>query len=185
MHTLLVRVLSRSRRFSLVAFIVIALAAAASAQVFLGAQSTLPGTFTSPTGVATDTAGNIYVVATVPASNIVKIDAVTHATTTYISSGQLINGSALKQDVFISSDAANNLYIADSPNNRIVKWNMTTNSWVADYTTGGGSPAAAAADTSGNVWWVSGNLVLMFDTGSTTSSHQVTSELVPEIRTGS
>jgi sugar lactone lactonase YvrE len=132
-----------------------------SAQVYVGGvQSQIAGPWNGPVGVASDTSGNIYV-AQFSAGSIVKIDATTHATSTYLTSA---SGTPLNATQLIWIDSSDNLYVADSDNDRIVMWSITSDSLVATY------PApdvfVVTTDSSGNIWWGSGDNASEIPAGS-------------------
>ena len=123
---------------------------------FGGFQSSVPGPGTGslwnasgavgPVGVASDTAGNVYI-GEYPSGGIYKIDATTHALTSYLTSAC---GITLSHDQFIITDSSNNLYMADQGSNKVVVWSIATSSCVATYPVS--SPFALAIDNSGNLW---------------------------------
>lgn len=80
----------------------------------------LTGLF-SPWGVAADSSGNVYVANTTDDSNdtIQEWNAATGKTTTLVSSG-------LHYSESVAVDASGNVYIADSSNQAIKEWNVST-----------------------------------------------------------
>lgn len=143
------------------------------AQVYVGGVQSSIGSpnspWTGPVGVAPDTSGNMYIAQYGPSSSIVRIDATTHATTTYLSSAC---GLPLYYTQGLVSDSSNFLYMADQGNNRVVKYNMTTNTCVISYDVSG--PFAVALDASGNLWATTDNgsnaVVSEIPAGATSSS---------------
>ena len=117
--------------------------------------------FNQPTGIAVDGSGNIFVSDT--GNHRVRMIDTTGGITTIVGTGQAANnnaGSAALSNLTIGNgvlgsqtrlnspkglavDQAGNLYIADSANHRIVKWN------VADQTTQtvAGTPGSASSNT--------------------------------------
>ncbi len=144
--------------------------AQAVAQVSFGIEQ-ITGPWSQPYGVASDASGNLYV-AQNSGQSILKINAGTHETSTYLTS--VAGNSLMPASVWI--DAQNNLYIADGGNDRIVEWSISTNSLVATYSAP--NVQAVATDPWGNIWWgtsdgnvneMSGPPGLISDLGSVTS----------------
>jgi sugar lactone lactonase YvrE len=121
-----------------------------------------------PVGVACDTSGNIYIGLYPGSSSVIKIDATTHATSTYLASGTSINGRALNSTQLFVIDASNNLYMADQGNNRVVKWSLTTNSFVASYPAG--AVFSVAVDRAGNLWFDNYGQIYKIAAGSATGT---------------
>ncbi|MED5017978.1 S-layer homology domain-containing protein [Paenibacillus chibensis] len=118
------------------------------------------GEFKSPKGIAVDGNGNLYVADT-DNHRIQKFDSMTHAWT----DGKEGSGaSGFKPGAFnfpkgVAVDRNNNLYVADSRNDRIQKWNPLTEQWEVMGTGTRGSlpgqfknPSAIAADRDGNLF---------------------------------
>ena len=129
-------------------------------------------------GVATDSAGNVYI-ALVSYSAVVRMDAATHVLTLVAGAGTAgysgDNGPAasaqLNQPSGMAVDSAGNLYIADAGNNRVRK----VSNGVITTASGGGvgaqlsHPTGVAVDTSGNLYIAdSGNNVVRKVSGGVT-----------------
>jgi sugar lactone lactonase YvrE len=154
-----------SRQAALLLVIGIALCSAVSAQVYVGGvQSQIPATgsvvWTGPVGVATDSNGNIYV-AQHTAAQIVRIDAVTHATTVILTSAGGVNLDGPQQ---LAMDSSNNLYIADDHNSRVIVYSIPSTSVTAIYNVP--SPFAIAVDASENIWVGAGSAIYKVPAGS-------------------
>src|SRR5579872_2957477 len=130
------------------------------------------------TGVATDPAGDLYI-ALKSYSVVVRMDATTHILTLIAGTGTPgysgDNGPAasaqLNKPSGMALDAAGNLYIADSGNNRVRK----VSNGVITTVSGGGvgvqlsNPTGVAVDTSGNLYIAdSGNNVVRKVSGGVT-----------------
>jgi hypothetical protein len=99
-----------------------------------------------PVGVASDTSGNVYI-GEYPSGGIYKIDATTHALSSYLTTAC---GISLSHDQFIITDSSNNLYISDQGSNKVVIWSIPSSSCVATYNVT--QPFALALDGSGNLY---------------------------------
>ena len=113
----------------------------------LGVQSQIVGPWSGPVGVVSDTNGNIYV-AQFTAGPILKIDAQTHAVSTFLTTA---NGTPLSRPQQMAIDSSNNLYIADSDNSRIVVYSISNGSVTAVYSTPA-LPFVVSLDASKNIW---------------------------------
>ncbi len=111
-----------------------------------GVQSQIAGPWNGPVGVASDTSGNIYI-AQFNSGPILKIDAQTHATSTFLSTA---GGIALSGPQLLAIDSSNNLYIADSNNNRIVMYSIPNGSLTAVYPAP--QPFVVSLDASNDIW---------------------------------
>jgi hypothetical protein len=134
-----------------------------------GAMSTLTGIYSRPQGVALDSAGNILVADT-GNHRIMRVDASGSTVTTLAGSGTI--GSAdgpgtaasFNAPQGLTVDAAGNVYVADTGNNKIRKISPTglvstlAGTGVAGAANGAGilatfsSPGALALDASGNLY---------------------------------
>lgn len=109
------------------------------------ALTTLVGTgLSSPTDVAVDAAGNVYIVDRT-SSSIRKWTRASNTTNTLINVGLNLPNA-------IAIDAAGNLFIADSGNNAIKKWSVNTGLLTPVVTNGLANPTGIAVDLSGNVY---------------------------------
>lgn len=111
-----------------------------------GVQSQIAGPWNGPVGVASDTSGNLYI-AQFNSGPILKIDAQTHATSTFLSTA---GGKAFSGPQLLAIDSSNNLYIADSNNNRIVMYSIPNGSLSAVYSAP--LPFAVSLDASNDIW---------------------------------
>jgi len=147
---------------TLIGILSLSLAPAAMAQVtYGGIQSSLTpttGSWSGPVGVATDTSGNIYI-GSYTSGYVTKINATTHATSTYISGTVNCGGTniTINGPQLIVSDSSNNLYIANQNTSQIIKWSTTTNACLDYY--GAAGVFSIALDSSGNIWFGGGSTV--------------------------
>jgi tripartite motif-containing protein 71 len=124
------------------------------------------GQFKNPLAVAADAAGNIYV-ADANNNRIQKFtyDAATRAYTYYCTWGGPAAGTNAGQfwsPCGVALDAAGNIFVSDTANNRIQKYNVNSSSWSifsTGYTIGGAtyhwsSPRGIALDAAGNLFVV-------------------------------
>ncbi|GGA04150.1 hypothetical protein GCM10008018_57590 [Paenibacillus marchantiophytorum] len=120
------------------------------------------GEFNEPSGVEVDSAGNVYV-ADMSNHRIQKLDADTGAWSEWKKNGGG-PGSGLgefNEPYSLAVDSAQNVYVADSNNNRIQKLNVTTNVW-SEWAKLGGRPGShlgefrgplgVAVDSSGKLY---------------------------------
>jgi sugar lactone lactonase YvrE len=117
-----------------------------------GASSTptpISGTFTAPTGVAVDGAGNVFVA---DSGNVFEIPV--------SGGGQTVVQTGLGANLNLATDGAGNVFVADTDNKRIVKIaNPTSRLLTTDLVTigtGFTSPTAVTTDDAGNVYVVDG-----------------------------
>ncbi len=129
------------------------LAAGTTAPVAVGSG------FSKPTGVAVDGAGNVYVADTGNSrvSEIPVVSAALSATAQFdiVPAGTAIAGSALASPAGVGTDAAGNLYIADTGNNRVVFLpHGQPGDLVNAHTLGSGlsSPLATAVANNGTIY---------------------------------
>ena len=113
----------------------------------------------SPTGVAVDAHGNIFISDTY--NNVIReVNAATGKITTvagdgifgYSGDGGLATHAELSAPKGIALDAAGNLYIADQSNNAIRKVNLTTGIITTVATSALNGPDAVAVDAHGNIF---------------------------------
>lgn len=98
-----------------------------------------------PRGITTDANGNVYVVVSL-AGQVLRIDAVTRLVTTIAGNGSsgfggddgLATNATLRQPEGLAFDAAGNLYIADTENDRIRR--VDAKSGIITTFAGGGNP---------------------------------------------
>jgi sugar lactone lactonase YvrE len=110
-----------------------------------GPQVTLPLTgLINPSGVAVDSAGNLYVADTVN-HRVLKL-AAGSSTQTVLPLTGLINPSG------VAVDSAGNLYVADWPNNRVVKLAAGSSTQTVLPFTGLNAPEGVAVDAAGNLY---------------------------------
>jgi DNA-binding beta-propeller fold protein YncE len=108
-------------------------------------QSVLPFTgLTYPSGVAADSAGNVYVSDT-HGHRVVRLAAGSSKQTVLGFNGVQIPGG-------IAVDHDGNVYVADFPNNRVVRLDTATNEQTVVPFTGLDSPRNLAVDKAGNVY---------------------------------
>src|SRR5437762_96888 len=112
------------------------------------------GQFVGPNGVATDAAGNVYVV---DCSNH-RIQKFTSAGTYLTKGGTSGSGNGqFNRPYGVATDVAGNVYVVDSRNNRIQKFTSAGTYLTQWGTTGSGNgqfslPYNAATDAAGNVY---------------------------------
>src|SRR5580698_473020 len=124
----------------------------ASAQAtFVDVQLGITGPWSSantgPVGVASDSAGNIYV-GEHRTHDVIRIDAITHATTTLLTT---VCGTALGRIQFMLMDSSNNLYITDLDNQEIFVYSIPNATCVASYPAT--DPFGIALDSAGNLYY--------------------------------
>jgi sugar lactone lactonase YvrE len=118
------------------------------------------GELNSPSGVATDASGNVYVADT-GNNRIQKFDATGNFLTMWGSAGSA-NGQFVDA-LALAIDASGNVYVADAGNNRIQKFDASgtfLTTWGSAGSANGqfGYPVGVATDANGNVYVVdSGN----------------------------
>ncbi len=124
--------------------------AAAQAQTasFAGAQTTLFSSLSSPSGIAVDASGNVYIAVT-GSDQVLKE---TYSAGTYT---QSTIGTGLSAPQGVAVDASGNVYIADTGNFRVLKETFSSGSYTQSTVVTGVSTngfVAVAADASGNVY---------------------------------
>lgn len=138
-----------------------------------------------PSGIAVDSAGNLYVTLT-SAGQVVKVDATTSRITTvagvgssgYSGDGGLAIHASLRQPHGIALDPAGNLYIADSDNNRVRRVDaksgiITTFAGGVDLETGIGDNGLATAANLGRPWAIVIDHGAMFIGETAYNAHRV------------
>jgi DNA-binding beta-propeller fold protein YncE len=103
----------------------------------------------SPSGVAVDNAGNVYI-ADYGSNSIKKLTASSWVITTLVSYG--LNGP-----IGVAVDNAGNVYIADFNSNAIKKWTASTGVVSTLVSTGLNGPIGVAVDNAGNVYIADSN----------------------------
>ena len=124
---------------------------AAQTAYFSGVTETLPGSYTSPSDIAVDGMGNIYV-ADAGANTVSEILASNGSQVTLASGFNFPLGLAL--------DSSGNIYVADHANGA-VKEILASNESVTTLASGYGHPQGVVVDSSGDVYFsdnVSGNV---------------------------
>ena len=110
---------------------------------FTGVWTTVPVTgLTTPSGIAVDKAGNLYI-ADQALTSIIRVSAVDGTQSTL--------GTGLLNPWAVTVDAAGNVYIADHGNNRIVKV-AAVGGGQSPVGTGVTNPTSVAADATGDVF---------------------------------
>ena len=119
--------------------------------VYNGIQSSVAGPpWSGPVGVASDSAGNIYI-GQYTGGNIIKVAAGTQATSTYLSGSVCSPAITLGGIQMMAMDSNNNLYIANQSTSQIVVWSTTSNTCKAYYSAPG--VFAIALDSSNNIYF--------------------------------
>jgi sugar lactone lactonase YvrE len=118
---------------------------AAQTATFAGAQTTVGSGFSQPTGLAVDSAGDLFVVDN-SGSQVVKIAAATGAQTTI--------GSGLKNPTGVAVDGAGDVFIADAGNNRVVVVPADGGPQLTVGASGLNTPVQIAVDSAGNLYIV-------------------------------
>jgi DNA-binding beta-propeller fold protein YncE len=119
-----------------------------------GSYGLAPGQFASPTGVATDALGNVYV-ADQSNMTVQKFDRLGNFITRWGTTGSGNGEFASPQGV--AADASGNVYVADTFNHRIQKFTRA-GAYVTQWGTNGGGngqfnyPYGVATDAAGNVY---------------------------------
>ena len=110
-----------------------------------GAASSVPllSGLSSPSDVAVDSSGNVYIAAT-GNNSIEEWHASTQTVTTLISSG-------LNSPAGVAVDGSGNIYIADTGDNAIKEWHSATQTLTTLVSSGLSLPSGVAVDGSGNV----------------------------------
>ena len=122
-------------------------ASAPNAFVSGGSQFALTGSnFSAPSGMINDSAGNIYVLDN---NSIKKFNSLGVFQSSF---GQLNNPSGIA-----INQAETYLYVTDTVNNRIQKFNSSTGAGSYFGTLAGGSPQGVTTDSSGNIYVVVAN----------------------------
>ena len=97
-----------------------------------------------PSGVAVDSAGNVYIAD--PSHNAIKKWVVaSNSVTTLVSSG-------LSNPLGVAVDSTGNVYIADTSHNAIKKWTAASNTVNTLVSSGLSGPSGVAVDNAGNVY---------------------------------
>ena len=110
-----------------------------------GAVTTLAGSgLNAPSGIAVDSAGNIYFADT--ANNAIKKWTKTNNLVT------AVVASGLNQPSSVAVDRFGNLYIADTSNQAIKKWTATNNTVTTIISSGLSLPTGVAVDIAGNLY---------------------------------
>jgi sugar lactone lactonase YvrE len=132
----------------------------AQTATFVNAQTSLGSGFSQPTGLAVDSAGDLFVVDNT-GSQVVRIDAVTGAQTTI--------GSGLKNPTSVALDSAGDVFIADGGNNRVVVVPPDGGPQLTVGVSGLETPVQVALDSAGNLYIVdngNGQVVKVWANGS-------------------
>jgi DNA-binding beta-propeller fold protein YncE len=131
----------------------------------------VPSGLNSPSGVAVDAAGNVYIADF--NNNAIKMWSATNNTTSTLP----IPG--LNQPVDVAVDAAGNLYIADSGSSTIKKWSAASSTLTNLVASGLSGPKGVAVDIAGNVYIAdtSNNAIREWLAGSNTVIDLATSGL--------
>ncbi len=114
------------------------------------------GEFTSPSGVAVDGAGNLYV-ADAGKNQVLVIDATSHAVSVLAGNGtagsvdDAAANAEFKAPTGIAVDATGNIYVADTGNNSVRMIAASTHA-VTTIATGFNAPRGVAVDAAGNVY---------------------------------
>lgn len=132
-----------------------------------GTNTVIATAFTTPWGIAVDSNGNVFVAdhATSVIYRLTPILAGSYVQTTFLKAG------TLAYPVQLGMDAANNLYVADRGNNRIVVVSPT--GAVSTPFPSVAAPSGVASDASGNVA-ITGNAGLTYEMKLDSSSYQTT-----------
>jgi len=112
---------------------------------FTGVQNIVQGQWSGSTGIASDSAGNIYV-ANFNSGDISKISAGDGSTTVLISS---LGGQPIRSPQMLAIGPNNILYVAEHGNNRVDIYSLDTDAY---YTIDVSSVFGVAVDASGNIF---------------------------------
>ena len=115
---------------------------------FSGAESPLGSGVSSPSGVAVNGSGNVYIADTY--NNRVLMETLSWGSYTQ----STITTSALNSPLSVAADGAGNVYIADTYNNRVLKETPSAGSYIESVVASSGlnDPSGVAVDGNGNVY---------------------------------
>lgn len=154
------RPLAQVAKMAVVCLLVLCAVANAHAQGvnFVSLQTYLsPGVWNNPTGIVTDSSGNIYV-SDSATNKIIMVNAITHASSIYLSGALTCSSTllTLTSPQGLAMDSSNNLYIANQyarlniSSGQIIVWNTVTNTCKAYYNNN--AETNVFLDASNNIW---------------------------------